>query len=298
MKRNQLIIGLLTLVAVLTTSAIIIFPDNNLHLIACDVGQGDAILAIQGKTQILIDGGPNNKVIDCLSRHLPFWDREIEIVMLTHPEKDHYSGLIDVFKRYEVGRFLASGLEPGTSGYQVLEELVGGSGTQVVNPISGMVVGNSMIHLEIVHPTREYIAENTTDIDTSKVLGTYTSSDSPNDFSLVSILRYNNFDALLTGDITPKVMDKVTNMLEKSKAENEVEYIKVPHHGSKNGLTQDLLKLVNPKVAIISVGKNQWGHPHQEILDMLNEKKIRILRTDQMGDVEIISDGDKWWIKK
>src|SRR3989337_1643687 len=88
------------LIFVLATVWIIAYqyPDNNLHLIACDVGQGDAMLAVYGKTQILVDGGPGRQVLDCLSEHLPFWDREIELVVSTHPQQDHYGGLVDVFQ--------------------------------------------------------------------------------------------------------------------------------------------------------------------------------------------------------
>ena len=84
----------LLLITALVWITVITYSNQNLKLIACDVGQGDAILAIYGKTQILIDGGPNNKILDCLSRYMPFWDREIEIVILTHPQADHYTGLI------------------------------------------------------------------------------------------------------------------------------------------------------------------------------------------------------------
>ncbi len=88
--------------------AVITFPDNNLHIIACDVGQGDAMLLTYKNFQVLIDGGPNSKVLPCLSGHMPFWDRQIEVVILTHPEADHFIGLIDVFKNYKIKYFLAN----------------------------------------------------------------------------------------------------------------------------------------------------------------------------------------------
>ncbi len=90
----------LFLVLVLVWSAVFSLPDNKFHLVFCDVGQGDAILISYQRTQILIDGGPDNRVLDCLSHHLPFWERKLEVVILTHPEKDHLGGLIDVIKRY------------------------------------------------------------------------------------------------------------------------------------------------------------------------------------------------------
>src|SRR3989344_2631863 len=93
--------------------------DNKLHIVACDVGQGDAILIQKNTTQILIDGGPNQKVLDCLGRHMPFWDRTIEFVILTHPELDHYGGLIDVVKTYNIKTYAHNGTTSGNQSYRV-----------------------------------------------------------------------------------------------------------------------------------------------------------------------------------
>jgi len=125
------------------------------------------------------------------------------------------------------------------------------------------------------------------------VLGAFTSKRDPNDFSIVAILSYKDFDALLTGDVSPLQERKIVG----SGMVRSVEYIKVPHHGSKNGLTKDFLDAASPDVAVISVGKNNsYGHPHEEILKMLNDKKIKILRTDEMGDVVVETDGKEVWI--
>ena len=276
----------LVLFAMVVWLAVYYYPKDNLRLIACDVGQGDAILAIYGKTQFLIDGGPSDKVLDCLSSYMPFWDRNIEVVILTHPDKDHFSGLIEVFKRYEVNYFVANSLEPGSQGYQLLKKVVGGSDAVVIPPKEGMVIGNSMMHLEIIFPTDKFQKENLTydtNANNSKVLGTSTTSMSANNFSIVTRLESGEFRALLTGDIVPSMTDEVINTGKVGK----VDYIKVPHHGSKNGLTEDLLKEAKPEIAVISVGKNQWGHPHKEILEMLNKYSVKTLRTDQMGDIKV-----------
>jgi beta-lactamase superfamily II metal-dependent hydrolase len=94
---------LLILAVVLVWSAAFVVPDQKLHIVACDVGQGDGILLYLGQAQILVDGGPNGSIVGCLERHMPFWDRRIELVVLTHPQSDHYGGLINVFENYEVG---------------------------------------------------------------------------------------------------------------------------------------------------------------------------------------------------
>jgi competence protein ComEC len=292
--------------------AVFSYPDQKLHLIACDVGQGDAILAVFGGTQILIDGGSNKKVLECLDSHLPFWDRTIELVVLTHPQTDHFGGLIDVFKTYEVEKFLATSLDSSSHDYQVLKEVVGGSGVEVINPTSGMVIRLGTIYLDIVWPTSKFLEQNFAWQATEEfiqrqslepqglsleklenVLGSFTTSRDPNDFSIVAILRYGEFDALLTGDIGPDVTDKILA----SGLIGEVEYIKIPHHGSKNGLTQNLLDATSPEVAVISSGKsNSYGHPHREVLDMLSCYGLRVFRTDLSGNVEIVSDGEKFWV--
>jgi len=302
-KKNwKPVLFILSLIALSVWIAYLTYPQPKLRVIACDVGQGDAILAVYGKTQILFDGGPNNKVLDCLSKYMPFWDREIEVVVLTHPQKDHFMGLIEVFKRYNVDLFLANSIDFGSKEYGALKKAVGGSGVRVINPISGMTLGNSMIYLDIVFPTREFLVSNTKEKmsnnyinrSDSDVLGVSIISRDPNDFSVIAILRYGDFDALFTGDMGPAAIGDV---LATGKV-NDIDYLKVPHHGSKNGLTRDLLDASKPEIAVISVGKNQWGHPHKVVLDMLKNTHVKVFRTDKMGDVEVDSDGRKWWLEK
>ena len=292
MGRWKYTLGFLLLVAVLVGLALVSFPDKKLHLIACDVGQGDAILAVYGSTQILFDGGPDSRVLSCLSRHMPFWDREIELVSLSHPQADHYQGLIAVFRNYKVDSFLATPLNSGSQGYELLKKEVGSSSTSVINPTAGMVIRFDSIYLDIVHPSNEYLAFNGRYQEAvpsgSGVLGAYTSSLDPNNFSIVAILRFRDFDALLTGDMGPEI----TNGVLSTAKIKDVEYIKVPHHGSKNGLTKELLDASTPEIAVISVGKNNsYGHPHQEVIKLLREKAIKTFRTDEEGDVEVVTDG-------
>ena len=292
MKASKYILGLFVLVLALVGLSLGYAPDTNLHLIACDVGQGDGILAIYKDTQILIDGGPDERILECLSEHVPFWDRELELVILTHPQLDHYGGLIEVFRRYRVDTFLANGLDSGASSYQALKNAVGGSGTKVLTPKEGMVLRVGMIYLDILSPSRTLLAQEAPDSRTN-ILGAFSSKKDPNDFSVVAILRLGEFDALLTGDIGPSEIPEILAM---GKV-RDVEYIKVPHHGSKNGLTHELLDASSPEIGVISVGKNSYGHPNEETLKMLKEKGVRTLRTDEEGDIEIITDGNKWWVK-
>ena len=281
-------------------------PRPEFNLVACNVGQGDAFLAFYKTDEILIDGGPNSSVLDCLSRYMPFWDKKIELVVLTHPEKDHYRGLIDVFENYQVDTFLALPIDSSSREYNLLKEKVGGAGVRVIEPDMGKEVRVGMMRFVILHPSQSFLTENSVVKDTGSVgqdpsvLGARTTSKKPNDFSISLILSFGEFDALMTGDLSPSSSPEVESAFSSLDFSSNlsVEYIKVPHHGSKNGLTQSLLELVKPKLAVISVGKNSYGHPHREILDMLSEFGVSILRTDQSEDVVVASDGKKFWIKK
>lgn len=278
--KQRYIFGLLFLILFAVWLAVFSLPDDKLHLIACDVGEGDAFLATYGNIQVLTDGGPNSRVLDCLAKYLPFWDRKIELVILTHPDKDHSAGLIEVFRRYQVDNFLYNGQVSGSQIYGVLEKEVGGKGVRKQVAAQGTKVRVGKIYLDILHPAGgEQAGED-------------------NAYSIVSLLSFGNFKALLTGDMTSEVSDSLAVSQLALSANRRVQYLKVPHHGSKNGLTENLLSATQPKVAVISVGKNSYGHPHEETLKILRNYDIKILRTDEVGDVEVVSDGEKYWIEE
>jgi competence protein ComEC len=286
MQQWKLIFALLLLSISTTWLAIFsLSKDDTLKVIACDVGQGDAFLITQGKTQVLIDGGPGSKVIDCLGDHIPFWDSRIEVIVLSHPQADHYEGLIEVFRRYKVDHLIASELNNSTEGYEVLKKEVGSSRTILLNPLPSKDIQIGLMYLDILYPLE------ISDIDPDNVLGSNTSEEDPNNFSVVLELRYSGFEMLFTGDIGPQVMDEVIGA-----GVNDIDVLKVPHHGSKNGLTADLLVATKPELAVISAGKkNRFGHPHTEVIQMLREKDIEILRTDELSEIVIYSDGEKIW---
>lgn len=286
--------------------AVLSYKPTNFRLIACDVGQGDAILAISGTKQILTDGGiPNGKAVECLSKYMPFWDREVEVVINTHPQLDHYGGLIEVMQKYEIGYFVGNSLDSDSREYQVLKDLVGGRGIKVINPVEGMSIRLGMMHYDIFFPTRDFL--ESVDVEPSvtravsgneKVLGSYTSKRDPNDFSVQAVLSYGSFDVLMTGDTGHNMAKVVIAEFGESSVSKSIEYIKVSHHGSKYGITPDYLNVIDPKGAIISSGaKNTYGHPTKEILNILNDEKAEIYRTDIEGDIVIETDGTSYWKK-
>ncbi len=288
---NKKFLIFLALVISLVFLVTLSWPDKKLHVVACDVGQGDAFLIIHGNDQVLVDSGPGAKVLDCLSRYLPFWDRTLEMVILTHPQKDHYGGLDDVFEHYNVGAIVATSLESGSEEYQVLEKMVGDQSSEVIRPVSGRRVRVGLISLDILWPSQEFLSAANLSSDSS-VLGMSTTGDDPNEFSVVFELDYGDFEALFTGDIGPQIQ----YMILAQQNLNDIELIKVPHHGSKNGLTEDLLEATKPEVAFIGVGKNSWGHPHREVLDILHKYGVDVYRTDSNSYFELVTDGKTWWI--
>lgn len=291
MKFWKLTFSLLLLVIGVVVIAVSQVPDKNLHIIACDVGLGDAILITYGKTQILTDGGPDKKVLSCLGKYMPFWDREIEMVISTHPDADHSTGLIEVVKNYKIDKILVNPIDPGTSVYEVLKKEVGGRGIPIVNPTEGMRLGVGLIYLDVLNPTQEVLSRLVVK-NIGDNMSEYQISAETNLYSVVYKLSLKNFSALLPGDIPPEVSDRLANQLNTG----TFQYIKVPHHGSVNGLTENLLKALMPKIAVISVGKNQWNFPRQEILDMLGKYGVKIFRTDEKGDIEVETDGTKYWM--
>lgn len=245
------------------------------RLIACSVGQGDAILALHGTTQILIDGGPDDRVLNCLEKYMPFWDRTIELVILTHPQKDHYFGLLDVLSIYKTPLIMTNGYISGNESYQVLESMVGGRGKTSLVGVSGMKMRVGMIHLDILNPGKHKNGE----------------TDEGNNNCIVSVITYKDFNAVMTCDIEPPQIDIISNYWSGYfNSIKPIEYIKIPHHGSKNGLTREFLELISPKEAVISVGANSFGHPSPETLDILKELSIPARTTKDMGDVVIEVD--------
>ncbi len=288
----------------LTTGLILLFifltslPDGKLHIVFCDVGQGDAAyIRFPDGRDMLVDGGPNDKVLGCLGKYMPFWDRALDIVVLTHPQKDHMQGLLSVFERYQIGYFVRSDITNTTEGHQKLMGLVKQRAIKEKFVTTGerIVIGETA--LNILWPTADQIVRmkpsftSEVERDTSEVKNTLGASAGDfNDGSVVFWLRFGSFDALFTGDALLRE-DFAGQAVE------GLEVLKVPHHGSKTGMSPDVLDRLHPQLAVISVGKNSYGHPTPEILSGLANLGSRVLRTDQDGDIEVVSDGRSWRIE-
>ncbi|MBI2430514.1 MAG: MBL fold metallo-hydrolase [Candidatus Levybacteria bacterium] len=276
---------LISIVAVFSLTAISTYQyfrffDGKLHLVFCNVGQGDAIyIRTPKQIDILVDGGPDEKVLSCLANHMPFWDRQIDLVVLTHPHADHIIGLLSVLKRYQVMSFATEELENDTVVFIELTNLLKEKKiSQKYLSAGNRVKIKDGVMLNIVSPTKNFLRQTSPD---GKIV------ESGEFGSLAMLLSYNEFDLLLTGDSQASQLETV---------QSSVDVLQVPHHGSKTGLTEDIIQVLYPKLAVISVGKNNYGHPNREIIGKLEKVGSKILRTDKNGDIEIVSDGKRGFI--
>lgn len=272
-------------------------------MIFCDVGQGDAAyIRFPDGRDMVVDGGPNNSILNCLGRHMPFWDRTIDLVALSHPQADHMNGLVAVTERYSIGHMLRSAVSNTSEGFTQFEKHVAKKNIPVTYMSSGDVITIGDTSLSFLWPSSQQIAkasaasmahQQTAKTPTDeRVLGAQTGD--LNDYSLVFGLRYGSFDVLFPGDADSHVEGSYTGA---PLADKVVEVLKVPHHGSKTGMTDEFIDWVHPQLSVISVGKNSYGHPSAQALEMLRRVGSKVYRTDKSGDIEIISDGVLWNIK-
>lgn len=262
------------------------FNDGKLHLIVCNVGQGDGILIRTPKgSDILIDAGPDDSILDCLSNHIPFWDREIEVLILTHPHADHLTGLIPVLKRYKVMYYFTENVKNDTLVYRKLQDALAKNNLTAKFSFAGDRISFAdKTSLLTVWPQREWFENQK--LQDSQNSSPDSSSLDVNGFSLITLLSYGNFKALLTGDAGVLVEEKIANTV------GNIDVLKVPHHGSKTGMSSLFLEETSPVLAIISLGaKNRYGHPAKISLDLLAKYNIKTLRTDKNGEVEVVSNG-------
>lgn len=248
-------------------------PKQGVKVWVFDVGQGDAIFIDAPHKQMLIDGGPDELVLERLSSVMPWWDRSIDIVVNTHPHADHLVGLLPVLERYKV--------------------------SQVLDADQGYNTPEFAEYLKLAGPHREILAGDVTvdlgdgvQLKTLWPPATYNDAllEDPNDGSIVFLLTYGQTSMLLTGD---------AGIAEEAEwGVGDIDVLKVGHHGSDTSTSQEFLERTTPEVAIISVGQgNDYGHPSSFILDRLQQQGIQVYRTDQNGSVRVKIFGDEYSIK-
>ncbi|OGY44370.1 MAG: hypothetical protein A3B89_02005 [Candidatus Buchananbacteria bacterium RIFCSPHIGHO2_02_FULL_40_13] len=251
---------------------------NCLVIYFFDVGQGDSgLIRTSNGQDILIDGGPDNRVLEKLGQYLPLGDNDIEMMVLTHPHADHVTGLVGVLERYQVKKILMTKVPYATAEYQTFLNLI-----KEKDIATEIVSGQETITLE---------ASTTLDIiwPLANIAGQHFSN--PNNSSIVFSLSYVSSTALLMGDLEQEE-ELTADYPDLIKAD----LLKVGHHGSNNANDLAFLLAVSPQYAVISAGaNNRYGHPQYRALKNLEKAGAEIFRTDQQGDLIFYSNG--WGFK-
>ena len=253
---------------------------DSLEITFFDIGQGDSIfIETPYQNQILIDGGPDSMILEKLAEEMPFWDRTIDLIILTHPEQDHITGLLNVLESYDVERILWTGIIRDTAQYGKWKEMIKKENAEIIIVHSSQEIKIGNVSLDILYPLESLEGEEVKNC---------------NDTSIIARLDFGNNSFLFTGDATKVSEKKIIS--EKDELYSDV--LKVGHHGSKTSTSKEFLEKVLPNIAIISCGRdNAYGHPHEEVLKNLKELGINILRTDQDGDIKIISSRRDFVVK-
>lgn len=268
--------GGLILTTILVWSFVFVRADSGyLKVDFLDVGQGDAILISAGSNQVLIDGGPSGIILEKLGKAMPFYDKTIELIVITHFDSDHISGLVDVLKRYNVERVLTTGVISETQTAKLLNQLITEKHVQkTVAHFGQRVKIYPGVNLDILYPFSDLSGQK---------------FENENNTSIVAKLSVGNESILLTGDAETPVEWQLLN----AGVNLDSDILKVAHHGSKSSTSEDFLKAISPETSVIQVGaKNNYGHPTDQTLERL--KGTKIFRTDLDGDIEAIFDGQKF----
>lgn len=263
-----------------------LYGNQNLKVSFLNVGQGDsAFITTPENHQILIDGGPDSTVVGKIAKQIPFWDMSLDLVILSHPEKDHMQGLLEVLKRYKVSYIVWSGIKKQDAEYlEWLKVLVRQKnlGAKIITAVAGQEIKVGNLKIDILNPKENLFGKD--------------AGSSSNDTSVVAKLIYGKNIFLFTGDIDAKAEAELCKASPYTNLKSNV--LKVAHHGSKFSTSDIFLQEVAPQFAVIEVGKNTYGHPTPEALQRLQNFGIKVYRTDQSGDIVFSSNGQNIYSNK
>ena len=281
-KAGLIVLSLISLIIIVQ----VFYPVDDLKVNFINVGEGDCILIeAPGKTNILIDGGGTplsdfdvgSKIV------VPYLRRkginEIDLLILTHPHIDHLEGVLPVLEELKVDAVLDSGLNCDLSEYEEFISAIQAKGIPYHKAKAGdNIIFNNSLEIFLLNPLYDSDSYDESDF---------------NNASIVVKLFYKDADFLFSGDIEESAEKKLLvwqNILQS-------DILKVGHHGSSSSTTLEFLDKVNPSIAVITVGKNNFGHPSQKIIERLEDKNIQIYRTDKDGTIVIRTNGQQYWIK-
>lgn len=273
-KMSVLVLG-----TILILSLFLYRKNDQLVVTVLDIGQGDAIvIEISGDIVILVDGGSSNKadggkkIIESFLKSKGY--QKLNLHILTHSDRDHLSGIENMIKSgYRVDGFILPEIYKKDQDYLEFERLAKNENIRYFSKNDKIIIGE--IGLYCLNPVKNMKFEKN------------------NEYSMVLALNYKNFDLLLTGDLEGR---GETEILKPDLKDMDV--LKVAHHGSGNSTKEDFLDEIRTKYALISCGRNNlYGHPHKELLERLQNRGIKIFRTDLDGAITLSSNGEYIKIK-
>ncbi len=268
-------------------------PDHGLAVRMIDVGQGDGILISCEGHSFLIDGGSTSENDVAKYRIGPLLSyygiSVLDAAIVTHEDEDHMNGLLSLLDEgtVTVRSVVLPDTDPGCRGanYRKIEEAAARNGVPTVylsrgdtircekGSAPGHLIGGKELELVCLHPAKG---------------GYYMEA---NEYSLTILLRYGAFTMLLTGDLEGEGEEELIRYLRQADI-GDIPVLKVAHHGSRDSTPEELLDIINPSAALISCGKdNLYGHPHRELTDRLSKRQIPVFRTDEQGEIQILTDG-------
>ncbi len=264
-------------VALLTLHELVRLPDGRVHVHFLDVGQGDSGF-IEGPSgqQIMIDGGPDFSALEGIGDVMPFFDRTIDLLILTHPHLDHIGSFPEILRRYHIGAVLLTGVTYDNGRYQEFLSLLKTEHipVEIADPAHDIDLGDH-VRLDILWPPPLYYKKSIKNVHES---------------SIVLKLIYGKDSILFTGDAEEAIERKLLA----AHADIAAEILKVGHHGSKTSTSESFLSAVHPALAVISVGiSNTYGHPHPSVLARLTAHHIPMRLTESGGTVTMELDGKK-----
>lgn len=252
---SLLVLGLLVVVEINKSGTRVVF---------CDVGQGNGTyIRMESGMNILVDTGPKDmSMLACLGRHMPFFDRKLGYVIISHPQADHDGGLAEILKRYEVNTVVFSDAFRNDVRVQSFKSM---------SKTARFIFIKNQSEVDFYDGIKLKFITTAVNIK---------SASDDNDKSLIVSFETLRHRFLITGDISSAILSKI------SVANNRSLVLEVPHHGSSNGLSDRFLKLARPALAVISVGKkNPYGHPAAHTMRLLEQYRIPYKRTDLVGDI-------------
>jgi competence protein ComEC len=287
-KQTLIILAGLCFLNFFAWQAVFNFNQNNfLEIIFFDVGQGDAALIRTPENHlILIDGGPDSTILEKLAQEDYFWNQKIDLIVLTHFHKDHFFGLKKVIEKYDVQTILSTNAIEKTPAFDQWLEIISESKAEIIRARAGQTVKTGNFSINILYPLINLEGIEIKDANLCSIV-------------LRIVFQDNSF--LFMADAYQSIEKELISKEKFCQENNDYfcsvmvlksDVLKVGHHGSKTSTSQEFVEKVSPEIAVISVGQNNnYGHPSEQTLDVLEKYDITVLRTDLIGDIKILSDG-------